>query len=68
MKNWVVAGLVWGAFMFLIMNIVFPLCNDKKISGWEMLIDIPLWIIGGLIFGYLSRKKTVKNNENEKVG
>jgi len=58
MKSWVKFGLVWGLFMFLVLNIGFPLWDNAELDYKKMLISLPIWIIGGLIFGYVSRKKT----------
>lgn len=57
MKSWVKFGLLWGVFMFLILNIAFPLWDNQPMDYQAMLISLPFWIIGGLIFGYVSRKK-----------
>lgn len=64
MKSWIKFGLIWGVFMFLMMNIVFPLWDKKDITLKNILIGIPFWTIGGLIFGYVSRKKDNKSNSS----
>jgi hypothetical protein len=63
MKSWVKFGLVWGTFMFLMMNIVFPLIDGNSLTIKSFIIGIPIWLIGGLIFGYVSRKRTPKTQE-----
>lgn len=57
MKSWVKFGLVWGVFMFIMLNIVFPLADGSSIA-LKSFVTLPLWITGGLIFGYVSRKRT----------
>lgn len=61
MKSWVKFGLIWGAFMMLVINVVFPLLDGSGISGTKILVAFPVWIVFGLIFGYVSRKKPAKN-------
>jgi hypothetical protein len=49
--SWIKMGLGFGAFMFVIMslyNIAFEPSNYVEI----LLINLPLWILGGLAFGY----------------
>lgn len=57
MKSWVKFGLVWGIFMFLVINVGFPIWDNVALDYQKMLISLPIWIIGGLIFGYVSRRK-----------
>jgi len=59
--NWIKSGLQWGAFMFVFMTFLFPYIDGGPITWEKILIDIPIWTIGGLCFGYwmkwfLSRK------------
>ncbi|RWX02528.1 hypothetical protein [Flavobacterium cerinum] len=60
MKSWVKFGLIWGLFMCFIMNVALPLWDNEKLILPKLLIAIPIWIIFGLIFGYVSRKKEPK--------
>ena len=62
MKSWVKFGLIWGGFMFIMMVIVFPLFDDEPITLKSVLIGLPLWTLAGLIFSYVSRKKTGKES------
>jgi hypothetical protein len=57
MKSWVKFGLGWGAFMFVTLNIIFPLIDGSSIELYRVLTGIPVWLVFGLIFGYVSRKK-----------
>ncbi len=63
MKSWVKFGLIWGAFMFVMMNIVFPLIDGKGIVLNSLLLGIPVWLVGGLIFGYVSQGRKPKKQE-----
>lgn len=51
-KNWLKSGLLWGLIMFLLMTFVFPLVVHEPISKMKILTGIPIWLLGGLIFGY----------------
>jgi uncharacterized membrane protein len=42
------------------MNVALPLWDNEKLILPKLLIAIPIWIIFGLIFGYVSRKKEPK--------
>ena len=63
MKSWVKFGLLWGMIMFLILNVGFPLWDNEPLNYEGMQVSLPFWLIGGLIFGYVSRKK----NPNKQV-
>lgn len=63
MKSWVKFGLLWGIFMFLVLNIAFPMWDNKPMDYNAMLVSLPFWIIGGLLFGYVSRKKEKTDKE-----
>lgn len=60
MKSWVKFGLLWGVFMFVVINIVFPLVDGEEITLTRILVGLPVWLVFGIIFGYVSRKKTKK--------
>ena len=51
-KNWLKSGLIWGLFMFVSLSIVYPLIKGVEITQKNILIGIPLWLIGGLVWGY----------------
>lgn len=51
-KNWKATGLTWGAFMFLIISIVFPFIDGQELKLKPVLIGLVIWTIGGLVFGY----------------
>lgn len=51
-KKWLMMGLIWGLFMYVIMTFIFPLIIQEEITQKSMLIGIPIWLIGGLGFGF----------------
>lgn len=63
MKSWIKFGLFWGLFMAVFINVLFPLLDGTAIVPSKVLVSIPFWLIGGLIFGYVSRKKEPKKNQ-----
>ena len=54
-KNWWKYGLYWGGFMYVIMVFGFPYYQDKEITLLSMILGIPIWVIGGLVYGYLMK-------------
>jgi len=62
MKKWVRSGLVWGGVLYILTMVVFPLFDHERFTLTKILLGIPLWIITGLIIGYLLKgKKTDKS-------
>ncbi|MCZ4694605.1 hypothetical protein DWB61_06085 [Ancylomarina euxinus] len=66
-RNWLKMGLVWGLFMYLIMVFIFPLMMQEQVTQKSMLIGIPIWLIGGLGFGFtmkiwMNRKGKIAHN------
>lgn len=55
LKKWQKAGLVWGAFMFGIMTIMWPLIDGDEITVKSVIVGIIIWTIGGLAFGWSMR-------------
>ncbi len=62
-KNWILSGLIWGAFMFLIISIILPSFSGQIITLKSLFVGVISWTIGGLAFGYIMKlfnnKKTV---------
>jgi hypothetical protein len=54
-KGWIKVGLIWGGLMFVIMTFIFPFFTDDGIDRKQILINIPVWIIAGLVFGYMMK-------------
>lgn len=56
MKSWIKFGLILAVVMFIIFNIFFPLVDGKEIIVKKLLLFFPLYLVFGLIFGYISQK------------
>ncbi len=61
MKKWVRSGLVWGGILYFITMILFPLFDHERFTITKILLGIPLWIVVGLIIGYLVVRKKKRN-------
>lgn len=51
-KSWLASGLSWSAFMFVLMEVIFPLLTYQQITLKRLSLGIVIWSIGGLAFGY----------------
>ncbi len=51
-NGWIRQGLYWGLFMYIFMNLIFPLLGREGITSKKVLIGIPIWTLAGLGFGY----------------
>lgn len=54
--NWVNEGLWFGSFMFVFMELIFPLVQREGLILSKILIGIVVWTLGGLLFGYTMKK------------
>ncbi|MGZ2368436.1 hypothetical protein ACXR6G_01460 [Ancylomarina sp. YFZ004] len=54
-KDWLKMGFFWGLFMYVFMIFILPLIEQEEISQKSMLIGIPIWLIGGLGFGFFMK-------------
>jgi hypothetical protein len=57
MKKWVRSGLIWGGILYIFTMMIFPLLDGERLSLFKIIVGIPLWIITGLIIGYLFKNK-----------
>lgn len=64
-KGWVKVGLAWGAFMFLLMVVVTPIIQGKEITIISLLIGLPVWLCGGLGFGYFMKLSMNKKGKSK---
>lgn len=53
--NWWRSGIGWGFFMYIFMEILMPFIIGEPITGKSLLLGIPIWAIGGLIFGLIMK-------------
>ena len=66
-RNWLKSGLYFGVFMFLCMVIIYPLIRGKEITLEDIMIGIPLWIIGGLVWGLTMKWWMNKKGKEKKA-
>jgi len=50
--SWLKMAFNFGGPLFLIMTFILPLIEGKPITLRMVLIGIPLWTLGGLVYGY----------------
>jgi hypothetical protein len=50
---WILKGLFWGFFMFLIMAIATPFAEGIQLEAGKLMIRFILWIVVGLAGGYI---------------
>ena len=58
------AGVGLGLSMFLTMEILKPLLTGKEINTAFFIIDIPIFLIIGLIYGYIIYRILKKKDTN----
>lgn len=64
--KWWYTGLAWGLFIFLAINLLLPILNGESISMKKALVGIPIWVIGGLMFGWFTHLFTAKKKESRR--
>ena len=75
-KQWVFDGIAWGVIMYVLMTFIVPITgiDDSPITLRKSLISIPVWLLGGLLFGFIMQKINAKypkkqnKDDNEKMG
>ena len=66
-KNWLTSGLLWGLFMYVSMVLIYPMIRGVEITQKSILIGIPLWLIGGLGWGYTMKRWINKKGKENKA-
>ena len=64
--GWIREGLFFGLFMFFFNTLLLPIILGEEYSLLKILVGIPLWILGGLSFGYamkITMRFLVKNQK-----
>jgi len=60
-SRWMLKGLLWGFFMFLVMAIATPYAEGIPLQPVKLLIKFLIWMVVGLAYGYsvhwMDRKK-----------
>lgn len=64
-RKWLVSGLLFGLFMFIAIEILYPLIAEHEITLRALLVGIPLWFIGGLVWGYTMKIVTTKRERKK---
>lgn len=54
-KNWIGTGISWGVFMYVVMVLIYPYFAGEIITMKNMMIGVPIYLIGGLCFGYTTK-------------
>jgi uncharacterized membrane protein len=67
MKKWVRSGLVWAGILYVITMVLFPLFDHENFSIEKLLMGIPVWIIVGLVLGFLFEKKGKSRTPKKKA-
>ena len=58
-NGWILAGLIWGGMMFFTMTYAAPWLRGEEAYD-SLAIDIPLWTIAGLGWGYFMKRHFMK--------
>lgn len=49
---WILRGLLWGGFMFLVMEIATPFADGIQLQTSKVLMKLILYLVVGLAYGY----------------
>ena len=63
MKKWVKVGLVWGIWMFLGITFIKSLIFGEVITLKVVIIESFLWMIAGLLYGYICLMTNLKKGK-----
>lgn len=63
-SGWLKQGLSFGIIMYFFMTILFPIILKEEITQENLLIGIPINLIGGLVFGYAMKLFMTKKEKN----
>ena len=60
-SKWILRGLSWGVFMFLVMAIAMPYAEGVQLNDGKLLVKLVFWLVAGLAYGFtvhlIDRKK-----------
>jgi len=62
--QWLLVGLLFGLFMYVFMEVLLPFTQGENITQKRLLIGIPIWLIGGLLFGLMTKCINRRKKEN----
>tara|TARA_B100000965_G_scaffold406863_1_gene450026 strand:+ start:14821 stop:15081 length:261 start_codon:yes stop_codon:yes gene_type:complete len=67
MKRWIINGLIWGILMFVITSCIMPLLKNEELQARELLISTPVWLLGGLTYGYTTKQPSASKPDEKRT-
>ena len=61
-NTWIIQGLVYGAMMYLVLEVLWPLIQGEEVLTTKLIYMVPIWTILGLVFGYLMKVTSGKRD------
>ncbi|SFT35363.1 hypothetical protein SAMN05216474_0057 [Lishizhenia tianjinensis] len=65
-KNWWITGLKWAAFMYVTMQVIWPLLDGTGITWASLAKGAVIWPISGIFFGFTMKLFTTKKGRRQK--
>ncbi|MEQ9220892.1 MAG: hypothetical protein RLO17_22750 [Cyclobacteriaceae bacterium] len=65
--NWIKLGLLWGVLMYVTMQLLNPLLLGRDYKLVDFIVGIPIWLAGGLMFGWLMKWWMRRNAKRLKI-
>jgi len=62
-ENWIGNGIAWGLFMFVLLGLLYPYLAGDVITAELIFINLVLWLVGGLLFGFVMKQLVKKKVE-----
>jgi len=56
-------GLIWGAFMFLVIGLGFPFIFDEELTSKHLIIHSLDWFISGLGYVYFTFQYAIRQSK-----
>jgi len=53
--NWIIEGVLWGLFMFIIMGLLYPYHQGEALGYITLSISFLKWMAAGLVYGWVQR-------------
>ena len=54
-NRWIFRALFWGTFMFLCMQVLWPLSQSEILTFKGLLFGLLFWIAGGFVYSWIMR-------------
>lgn len=55
-SDYIKQGALYAGFMFVFMVLIVPFLKGEKIHLMDIVIGIPLWIMGGFLYVFIIKK------------